>query len=253
MTHRLIRKLTQRCSLSEDDRRAIQETFGTPRMIEAGATLVHEGDALSKTTLVSSGWAYCYKEHAKGKRQIVEFLLPGDIYNPLGSVLGIADCTLVTLTPISLYQVPAARTQALVEQRSQVAQAMRAAEEIRLATLREAVLVLGAHSAFERLAHLLCSLHLRLRAIDMTVGAQCEMPLTQYLMAEAIGMTSVHVNRSIHALRAAGLLSLSGKQLTILNFAELQAAAQFSASYRNILGVVGPLPEAKRCAKALQA
>jgi CRP-like cAMP-binding protein len=252
MTDRLIRKLTQRCPLSQEDTRAIQETFGNPRMVEAGATLVHEGDALSRTTLVSSGWAYCYKEHAKGKRQIVEFLLPGDIHNLGGSAFGIADCTLVTLTPISLYQVPAARIQELVEQRSQIAQAVRATEETRTATLREVVLVLGAHSAFERLAHLLYSLYLRLRAVDLAVDMQCEMPLTQYLMAEAIGMTSVHVNRSLHAMRAAGLISLSGKQLTILNFAGLQAAAQFSASYWNILGASGPLPESERCVKTLR-
>lgn len=252
MTDRLIRKLMQRCPLSEEDKRAIQETFGNPRMVEAGATLAHEGNALSRVTLVSSGWAYCYKEHAKGKRQIVEFLLPGDLHNPLGSALGFADCTLVTLTSVSLYQVPAARIQALVEGRLQVAHAVRAAEEIQAATLREAVLVLGAHSAFERLAHLLYSLHLRLRAVDLAVDMQCEMPLTQYLMAEAIGMTSVHVNRSLHAMRAAGLISLSGKQLTILNFAGLQAAAQFSASYWNILGASSPLLESERCVKTLQ-
>jgi CRP-like cAMP-binding protein len=252
MTDRLIRKLAHRCSLSEEDRRAIQEAFGNPRLIEAGATLIREGDTLSRSTLVSSGWAYCYKEHVKGKRQIVEFLLPGDMHNPLGSALGFADCTLVTLTPVSLYQVPAARIRALVEQRPQVAKAMRAAEEIRLTTLRETILGLGANSAFERLAHLLCSLHLRLRAVDLTVGTQCEMPLTQYLMAEAIGMTSVHLNRSIQALRAAGLIDLSGKQLTIPDLARLQAAAQFSASYRNTLELVSPPARGEQCSKVLQ-
>jgi len=78
------------------------------------------------------------------------------------------------------------------------------------------------------------------------------MPLTQYLMAEAIGMTSVHLNRSIQALRAAGLIDLSGKQLTIPDLARLQAAAQFSASYRNTLELVSPPARGEQCSKVLQ-
>jgi CRP-like cAMP-binding protein len=93
---------------------------------------------------------------------------------------------------------------------------------------------LGQRTAFERVAHILCELFLRLRAIGITDGSTCEFPVTQVDLADATGLSAVHLNRTLQELRAADLIVLRGKLLTIPDLPALQAAALFNPNYLHL-------------------
>ena len=99
---------------------------------------------------------------------------------------------------------------------------------------REWTLNLGQRSAFERLAHLFCEIFWRLRALGMTNRLTCELPVTQADLADALGLSSVHVNRTLQELRAARLVAFRGKVLTIENLAALERAALFNPDYLHL-------------------
>lgn len=231
MSDPVIRRLDQHAPLSDEDRQALRAALGPMRRVAPGIGLLEEGSDLQSTYLIQSGWACLLRQLVNGKRQIVAFLLPGDLHNPLGSLRAVADCTLMTFTPVTLSEVPAARMRALAAQRPQVGHALHLVEEVRAATLAEWVINLGVRPATERLGSLFCELFLRLRAVGLAEGDRCEFPLTQTTLAEALGLTPVHVNRTLRALRAADLIALADRHLIIPDLAALQAYSGFNPRY----------------------
>ena len=93
---------------------------------------------------------------------------------------------------------------------------------------------LGQRNASERMAHLFCELYFRMRAVGQTVGNTCELPLTQSDLGDATGLSAVHVNRTLQALRASNLIVLRGKVLNVPDLGALQAAALFNPTYLHL-------------------
>ncbi|WP_238291148.1 Crp/Fnr family transcriptional regulator, partial [Methylobacterium longum] len=104
------------------------------------------------------------------------------------------------------------------------------------ATLREWLVNVGRRSAEERIAHLMCELLLRLRAVGRTAGDGYALPITQEDLADTTGLTSVHVNRTLGSLKQRGLIALSGRQLRILDLAGLETLAEFKPNYLHLGG-----------------
>jgi CRP-like cAMP-binding protein len=102
------------------------------------------------------------------------------------------------------------------------------------ATLREWVVNLGQRNAYERAAHLLCELFVRLRAVGLTNGNACELPITQSELGDTLGLTIVHTNRMLQDLRRDGLIELKGKYLTILDLSALKQVALFNPNYLHL-------------------
>ncbi|MGN6101637.1 MAG: Crp/Fnr family transcriptional regulator [Devosia sp.] len=105
---------------------------------------------------------------------------------------------------------------------------------VKLAIQREWTLNVGRRDAFERLAHLFCELYFRLEAVGMTEGPSVQLPLTQTDLAEATGLSAVHINRTLQEMRSAGLVILRDHVLTIPDLPALQVAAMFNPAYLHL-------------------
>ena len=180
---------------------------------------------------VLSGWACRYKALLNGQRQITALLLPGDICDPYVFLLQSMGHSLGTLTPVTLARVPAQAIRDLSAGGADLGDAlwwqMLQVVEIQ----REWTVSLGRRTALQRLAHLFCEVTTRLNAVGLSDGSECELPLTQADLADALGLSAVHINRSLQELRASRLIELRNKRLTIHDRQGLMDLAMFDPSY----------------------
>jgi len=235
MAHPLIRKLEQFTSLSADDQRLLERAASEHvRRLGPREDIVCEGDAPGEIHLILSGWACRSKHLEDGRGAILAFLLPGDLCDPNSFLLGAMDHSVSALTSVTVAGIPRPLFEDLMLHHSRIAQALWGAALVDAAIQREWTLNLSQRTAYERLCHLLCELFLRLRDVGLTQGLSCELPVTQAKLAEAIGLTTVHLNRTLQELRADHLIVLKGKTLTIPNLEALMSAALFNPSYLHL-------------------
>lgn len=234
MDNRLVRKLERYAKLSADDRAALDELVRqNVRRLRAREDIIREGERPTHISLILQGWACRYKVLEDGRRQIISFFLPGDLCDLNVFVLRHMDHSIGAITPLAYAEV---RREAFdsVAERPRVIQAMWWDSLVMAAVQREWTVNLGQRTAFERVAHLLCELFIRLRAVGLTHGSRCELPVTQAELADAIGLTPVHVNRTLQELRAQGLIILQGKELTIPDLERLKDASLFNDNYLHL-------------------
>jgi CRP-like cAMP-binding protein len=235
MTCPLIRKLGQFTRLSVDDKRVLERAAGERvRQIGAHEDILREGEKPRAINLVLSGWAYRYKTLEDGRRQIIAFFLPGDLCDLNVYVLREMDHSVGALTPVTLAELPRTLLDEITLNHPRVTQALWWDTLVNAAIQREWTVNLGQRAASERLAHLFCELFLRLRAVGMTENNSCELPVTQAELADATGLSAVHVNRTLQDLRAVRLIVLKGKTLTIPDLDALMRAALFNANYLHL-------------------
>jgi CRP-like cAMP-binding protein len=235
MAHPLIRKLEQFTRLSADDQRLLERvTFEHVRRFGPREDIVSEGDAPGEVHLILSGWACRSKQLEDGRGAILAFLLPGDLCDPDSFLLRTIDHSVGALTSVTVAGIPRLLFEDLMLNHSRIAQALWGQVLIDAAIQREWTLNLSQRTAYERLCHLLCELFLRLRAVGLTQGSSCELPITQAKLAEATGLTLVHLNRMLQELRAANLVVLKSKTLTIPNLETLISAALFNPNYLHL-------------------
>ena len=234
-SHPLVLKLQQFTRLSYGERSALRDATGRRiREVDARQDLTREGDPPTALTVILSGWACRYKRLEDGRRQIVGFLVPGDMYDMNVFLLRAMDHSVGALTPVTLAEVPRDVVEDLAGRHPRIAQAMWWDTLVSAATQREWILNLGQRDAFERLGHMLCELFMRLDVVGLTHDGRCELPIVQTDMAEATGLSAVHVNRTLQELRSAGLIVLKGRSLTVPNLAALQNAALFNPNYLHL-------------------
>lgn len=234
MPQHLINKLEHFTRLSEADKDALKGLIRRVRLFEAGTDIIREGERPEHVNLFLAGWAYRYKQLEDGRRQIVAFFVPGDLCDLHVFVLREMDHAIGAITPVRLAQVPREMLIALMDRHPRVTRALWWETLVDAAIQREWTFNLGRRTALERLAHLLCELFIRLRATGLTDGNTCAFPITQIELADATGLTSVHVNRTLKEMRAAGLIILKGRQLTVPDLAALRKAALFNPNYLHL-------------------
>ncbi|MBB2965106.1 helix-turn-helix domain-containing protein [Methylobacterium sp. R2-1] len=230
----LIRKLESFAPLSDEDRTLLEQICESPRLVPPHTDLGREGDKPDGVFLVLSGFACRHKLRANGSRQINAYLLPGDLCDLDVALLEEMDHTITTLSACKVVRLAPELVADLLTHYPRIARALRKSQLVDEATLREWLMNVGRRSAIERLAHLFCEVLLRLRAVGLATEANCELPLTQVDLADTTGITSVHVNRSLRELRRRGLIELEGGRLKILDYAGLQALAEFRANYLHL-------------------
>ncbi|WP_264050538.1 helix-turn-helix domain-containing protein [Methylobacterium flocculans] len=230
----LVRKLEGFGALSEADRAVLTQISANPRLIGPRMDLIREGDRPEGVFLVLDGMACRHKVRETGARQILAYLLPGDLCDLDVALLDTMDHTITTVSACRVVQIPPETIAALIQHHPQVARALRKAALVDNATLREWLVNVGSRSAVERLAHLFCELLVRLRAVDRTEGDSFELPVTQAELGDTTGLSNVHVNRSLQELRRQGLIELKGRRLTILNLPRLRAVAEFRSNYLHL-------------------
>ena len=220
--------------LSPDDRVAIGRISRVTRVIPPRRDLIREGDKPQFVHLMVEGWACRYKTLPDGRRQIVAFFVPGDFCDLNVYILRQMDHSLGTITRLAVADLGREHMDALSASHPRVTQALGRESLVQAAIQREWTLNIGQRAAYERIAHLLVELFLRLRAVGMTQGDSCDFPLTQTDLAAATGLTSVHVNRTLQELRRDGMIILERKRLTIPELQKLKDAAMFNQNYLHL-------------------
>ncbi|GEP04335.1 Crp/Fnr family transcriptional regulator [Methylobacterium oxalidis] len=227
----LVRKLEGLAPLSEADRSILDQLAAGARLADPHVDLIREGSAPDAAFLVLKGIACRYKHRQDGKRQILSYLLPGDLCDPDIAHLSRIDHALGTLSACSVARIPREALLFAVERHPNVAQAFRRAKIVEEAVTREWLVNLGCRSAIERIAHLFCELLLRLQAVGFAENDSFEFPVTQVELGDTTGLSNVHVNRTLQELRRQGLIATGQRRLIILDLPRLRALAEFQAGY----------------------
>jgi CRP-like cAMP-binding protein len=229
--NRLIRKLESIAVLTDEEKAAVFDLPMHVRHIAADQDIVREGDRPAECCLVVDGFACSYKHTDEGKRQIMSFYVPGDIPDLQSLHLDTMDHSIGSLVPCKLAFIPHDRMQHVTRQHPGLAAAFWRETLIDGAIFREWVVNVGRRDARARMAHLLCELWARLRAVGLTTDNWFELPLTQAELGDAMGLSTVHVNRVFQELRGCGLVTSEGRTLIINDWEGLKRAGEFDATY----------------------
>lgn len=231
----LIRKLSSIFNLTEDEARAIESLpFGLPRELKAGQDIARDHDRPSQCCLILEGYAFRYKMLDEGKRQILSFHIPGDLPDLQSIHLRVMDHSLATLGPCRVAFVPHEAIRPFLHAHPRIADALWRDTLIDAAIFREWVANIGRRQAYGRIAHLLCELFMRIKAIGLTDTNSFDMPVTQEQLADATGLSAVHVSRTLTDLRDNGLISTPKGRVLIKEWDALQEAAGFDPTYLHL-------------------
>jgi CRP-like cAMP-binding protein len=230
----LIRKLESITDLTEAERAALLHLPLSVRSLKADADIVREQDRPSQCCLVLEGFLFRYKILPAGKRQIFSFHIAGDIPDLQSLHLTVMDHNVATLVPSTVGFIPHHAIRELCLAQPRLAGILWRDTLIDAAVFREWMAGIGRRSAYARIAHLFCELYLRLKAVGLIKDLTFELPITQAGIADALGLSTVHVNRSLQELRAANLISLRGGRLTVRSWERLQQAGEFDPTYLHL-------------------
>ena len=159
------------------------------------------------------------------------FVIPGDLCDLDGLVMGSMDHSVSTLTAAKVALIPRDLLLGLMDRHPALARALWQETLVEAAIAREWVVNVGARPAYGRIAHVLCEMGLRLQVAGLCDGSRFEFPVTQADLAEATGMTTVHVNRALREMRSDGLVTWTGSEVVIPDWERLQKAGTFSPDY----------------------
>ena len=239
----LITKLGRFVPLSDAERDALHEICSNARLHRRGTDLIVQGDKPDSVFLLLEGWAFRYKHLANGDRQIMAYLIPGDLCDIRIFLFEQMDHSIGLLSDAAVVKIPAADMLALMDKYPKIERALMWATLVDEATLREWLLNVGQRDAVQKLSHLFCELCVRLSVVNLVENKVAfVMPLTQAELADTTGMTMVHVNRSLQRLRQDGLIATKDGKMTILDFERLAELAGFDEMY---LHTDGPPAEQK--------
>ncbi|MFL6788298.1 MAG: Crp/Fnr family transcriptional regulator [Sphingomicrobium sp.] len=224
-------------TLSEADRQAVLELPVRVRKLDAGGYLVREGDVPTHCAVLLDGFAFRQKVTGEGSRQILALCIPGDAIDFQNMFLDISDHAVQLLTRATVADIPRDALQRLVEDRPAVGVAVIHETLVEASILREWVVNVGRRDARARIAHILCEFAVRLEARGLASTKDgFELPMTQEQLADATGLTSVHVNRVLKVLEGEGLISRQRRNVQFVDWRALQDVGDFSRRYLHIPG-----------------
>jgi len=177
------------------------------------------------------GWLVRYKILHNGCRQIMDFVLPGDIFALQACLFRNSLYSIATVTSASLSVIPFDEIDHVFETNPKLSKAIFWSATCEAARLAEHLTDAARRSAYERLSHLILELFVRLKSIGLTTDLSFHMPLTQELIGDALGLTTIHVNRTLRSLRDDNLIAIDGKRVAILDFEALSLLSDFETCY----------------------
>lgn len=230
-TNRLIRKLESIARLTETERQAIESLPVRIHKLNVRQDIVRDGDKPTHCCLIIDGWACRYKLLGDGKRQILSFHVPGDMPDLQSLHVPIMDHSLGTLTKATVALIPHESLRELTAGNPSLAAIFWRDTLIDAGIFREWLVSMGRRSAFEHVAHLFCELYLKLQAVGLAGDYRCPLPITQADLADALGLTPVHVNRVLMEMRGKTLITLRSSTLVIEAWNDLLRIAEFDPTY----------------------
>lgn len=231
MVNRFVQKLSGLAELTAEDAAALEAATAHPRRYAARKDLIREGDEPGPVFVVLEGWVCRYKILPSGTRQIMAFLMPGDACDLHVKLLAEMDHGIQAITAASVATISRPQMQAMMQGHPNIANAMYVAQLIDEGIMRAWIVSMGRRSSIERVAHLICELYLRARNIGLAGEGEFALPLSQLVLADALGMTAVHINRVLKELRLAGAMKLQRGSVTIMDAVKLVKIAGFDENY----------------------
>lgn len=225
------RKLTAFVALSPGDLSVVSDLYRRRRPYPVGVDMIHQGQSDHSAYLLASGWACSYKLLRGGARQIVDFQIPGDFIGLRSVLFRTSDHNVEPVTPVHASVVTQTELLNAFSLTPRLATAVLWAASRDEAMVVEHLVDLGRRSASERMAHFILELNMRLRLVGLADKTGFACPLSQYLLADALGLSAVHVNRVLRELREEGLMTFQKGQVVIDNYDGLVALSSFDRDY----------------------
>lgn len=228
----LVEKLAYRSQLDAEDRRAIRALPFTMLRMDRGQFIVREGDRATQACVMLAGFSVRSKVVKTGCRQILAIHLKGEAVDLQNSMLKVADHSVEMLTPGKVAAIPREAIVELTLARPRIVHAMWIDTLVDASIFREWIANIGRRSAKARMAHLLCEFSIRLKSAGLGDEEGYDLPMTQEQLADATGLTSVHVNRTLKGLTDEGLIRRPNpRTLRIADWRKLADAGDFDSAY----------------------
>ncbi|MGN6466665.1 MAG: Crp/Fnr family transcriptional regulator [Rhizobiaceae bacterium] len=230
----LILNLSRHDSVSDEEERVLNGTVDRIESFRAGEDVVLEDSRPSESCLMLTGFTARCHILDDGKRQLTALHVPGDFLDLHSLLLKVMDHGVVALTDCQIARVPHDRLRKISQEQPHLTRLLWLSTVIDAAIHRAWIVAMGRRSADGQLAHLLCEVYLRLEAVDLTEGYKFDFDVTQSEVADMLGRSVVHVNRTLQFLRKKGVLTWAGKTVTIEDWERLQAIADFDPTYLSL-------------------
>ncbi|MDB5690549.1 MAG: Crp/Fnr family transcriptional regulator [Sphingomonas bacterium] len=230
----LARNLQLRSPLSLQDRAAILALPYVLRTLESGTYTVREADPPEQCAVLVSGFAFRQKLTGEGSRQIVSLQIPGEALDLQGLFLDVADHSVQMLTRGEVAFVARSDLRELARARPAIGHAIVVKILVEASIFREWVLNVGRRDSRSRIAHLLCELAVRLDSEGLATDYGYELPMTQEQLADVVGLTPVHVNRTLKALEADGLVKRTKRNISFPDWQRLRSVGDFNQRYLHL-------------------
>jgi len=227
----LLLRLGQHDKLSDSERQVLQAAFGPPESLTRGQDLISEGDEPEGSTLILEGMSFRYRTLEDGRRQIVSLHIPGDFVDLHSFMLKRMDHSVGALSDCTISRVSHDTLRAVTEDYPHLTRLLWLMTLVDNAIVREWLVGIGRRSATERMAHLICELQLRLRAVERNGENGFELPVTQADLGDMLGLSLVHTNRVLRYLREQRLVLWEGQRVRVLDRPGLERLAGFDDTY----------------------
>ena len=227
-----VRKLCGYGAFSAEELEILNGACANVRKVSARQDLAQEGDRPETVFLMLEGWAMRYTVMPEGGRQVLAFLMPGDFCNFHVTLLAEMDHSISAITPGLVAAIPRAQVTRLCESTVNLQRAFWWSQLVDEGVLRSWISSLGRRNSHERVAHLMCELYVRAHNVGLTrQDGSCEMPVSQLVLADALGLTPVHVNRVFRQLRLDNVLTIGRGRLIVNDIEKLVRIAGFQGNY----------------------
>jgi len=201
-----------------------------PFRLVRGKELVHEGEPRQAAYIVQAGWGCSFKLLPDGGRQIITFPLPGDCVGVRSTLLGTSDHSFSAITDAVVARIEARRLEQMFTEFPYLGAAVLWATSRDEAMIVEHLVSIGRRSAIERTAHFFLELFDRLKLVGLTSQDEFDCPLNQYALADALGLSTIHVNRVLRQLREKKLMTFKGHRVALHDPAALKALAGYESA-----------------------
>ena len=227
----LLNKLQKYITLSREEVGLLREMRAQRRDFQPGEAILEKDREFEASYWMAAGWAYSYRMLDDGRRQIINFILPGDFIGFYGFLFRRAKFSVEALTKVSVTPYDPQMVLDLCQHHPRLFMAISWATTRDEFMIRERLVSLGRRSAVERVSHFLAEMQKRLELLGYASEERYAMPLTQELVADTLGLSVVHVNRTLKTLRKRGLVTIADREVHILAPERLREQAEFDTSY----------------------
>lgn len=228
------KRLRYYCDLDDDMAKPLLEMPGRITQVLRGTDLIVSGDAPTHGFVVETGWAIRYTLLSDGRRQVLNVLMPGDMFDLQVFIAAEADHSVTAITDMTVKTFKAEDLLNIFNSSGRLAQALWWASVQEEAMLREQIVRNGRRNAKERISHFLLELHRRALIVGEGSGSGFRLPLTQSLIGDALGLTSIHVNRILKRFRDEGMISRNGQWIELTDIDGLVELCDFDPSYLHL-------------------